>query len=212
MSCIDPNALKKYWPHASTEILKSMCSPEASKALVEAGLTTDLSLVHFLAQVSHETAGGTVFVENMNYSADGLVKTWPYHFNKWTAPQYAHKPVAIANHAYDGRNGNRPNTDDGWNYRGRGGTQVTGRDNYSRLSKLTGLDLVANPDLVNSPEHFVACAAWDFAACGCLPYTQPTAKSKRGDVTMVTRRLNGGTIGLDSRQVWFAKWAVVYGV
>src|SRR6185369_4289489 len=161
MSRIDPKALKKHWPKISSDLLNALCSSDADKILEEAGIITDLSLVHFLAQVSHETRGGTVFVENMNYSEEGLVKTWPYHFNKWTAPNYAHKPQEIANHAYDGRNGNHPSTNDGWTYRGRGGTQVTGRECYGRLSRLTGLDLIGDPELVNKPENFLRCAAWD---------------------------------------------------
>lgn len=212
MSRIDPAALRKFWPRVSPQLLSSMCSESSDRALESAGIKTDLSLCHFLAQVSEETEGGTELVENLDYSADGLIKTWPYHFNKWTAPQFAHKPKEIANHAYDGRDGNRLETDDGWDYRGRGGTQVTGRANYSRLSKLTGLDLVDHPDLLCEPEHFLECAAWDFFACGCLPYTYPSDGHKRGDVAMVTRKLNGGDLGLSSRQLWFAKWISVYGL
>jgi putative chitinase len=89
---------------------------------------------------------------------------------------------------------------DGFFYRGRGGSQTTGREGYAKLARLTGLDVLKQPDLVNDPRYFMECAVADFIACGCLPYAQ------RNDIVGVTRRLNGGYIGLNERKTWFAKW------
>jgi hypothetical protein len=112
----------------------------------------------------------------------------------------------IANEVYNGRMGNRPGSDDGWTYRGRGGSQVTGRDAYGTLGQTLGLDLLASPDLVNDPTHFLACAVADFIQCGCLPF------AANDDVSGVTYHLNGGYIGLAERTAWLAKWKAALNV
>ncbi len=101
--------------------------------------------------------------------------------------------------------GNRSGSDDGWNFRGRGAAQTTGREGYQRLAKATGLDVVAQPELVIDPRHFLACGVADFINCGCLPF------ALKDDVLGVTRRLNGGTVGLDQRKAWLAKWKTALG-
>jgi putative chitinase len=122
-----------------------------------------------------------------------------------TAAPYAGNPRALANKVYNGRMGNVSGSDDGWNFRGRGASQTTGREGYARLAKATGLDLVSNPDLVNDPQRFLECGVADFILCGCLPF------AKADDVLGVTRRLNGGIVGLAQRQVWLAKWKAALG-
>ena len=94
----------------------------------------------------------------------------------------------------------RAGTDDGFNFRGRGLSQVTGRDGYAKLGQATGLDLVNNPGLVNDPAHALECGVADFVLCGCLPYAE------QGDVVSVTRHLNGGLIGLAERERWTTLW------
>jgi putative chitinase len=101
--------------------------------------------------------------------------------------------------------GNAAGSDDGWNFRGRGASQTTGREGYARLAKATGLDLVTHPDRVNDPSSFLECGVADFVLCGCLPF------AKADDVLGVTRRLNGGTVGLAQRQAWLAKWKAALG-
>jgi putative chitinase len=101
--------------------------------------------------------------------------------------------------------GNASGSDDGWKFRGRGASQTTGREGYARLAKATGLDVLNHPDLVNDPRRFLECGVADFILCGCLPF------AKADDVLNVTRRLNGGTIGLAQRQVWLAKWKAALG-
>ncbi|HTI02651.1 MAG TPA: peptidoglycan-binding protein [Acidisoma sp.] len=153
-----------------------------------------------MAQFSHECGAGTALVENLNYAAPGLMATWPGRFDASKAAAFAHRPEQIANEVYNGRLGNRPGSYDGWTYRGRGGAQVTGRANYARLSEAVGLDLLAEPDLANHPDHFLACAVGQFLLCGCLPF------AVHDDVSGVTLHLNGGYIGLAQRQAWLGRW------
>jgi putative chitinase len=101
--------------------------------------------------------------------------------------------------------GNALGSDDGWNFRGRGASQTTGREGYARLAKATGLDLLNHPDLVNDPQRFLECGVADFILCGCLPF------AKSDDILNVTRRLNGGTVGLAQRLAWLAKWKAALG-
>jgi putative chitinase len=101
--------------------------------------------------------------------------------------------------------GNAPGSDDGYNFRGRGASQTTGREGYQRLARATGLDVVNHPEIVNDPRYFLLCGVADFINCGCLPF------AKADDVTGVTRRLNGGAIGLAERKVWLAKWKAALG-
>jgi putative chitinase len=130
-----------------------------------------------------------------------MMQVWPSRFPTLASAQpFAGNPRALANKVYNGRMGNRTGTDDGWNFRGRGGAQTTGREGYQRVKKATGLDVITQPDLLIDPRHFLNCAVSDFINCGCLSY------AAADDVVGVTRRLNGGTIGLAERKVWLAKW------
>lgn len=191
--------LASLWPRAQ-ESLVTAIAQAAAAVFAGNGLTTPVAVAQAMAQFSHECAAGTALVENLNYSAVGLRATWPSRFTAETAAAYAHQPEKIADTVYDGRNGNRPGTGDGWTYRGRGAIQVTGRGHYERLGQRLGLDLVENPDLVIAPDHFLACAVGQFLLCGCLPFA--LADDLRG----VTYHVNGGYTGLDQRQVWLGRW------
>jgi putative chitinase len=170
------------------------------------GITTPLLAAHVMAQISHECGAGHDVVENLNYSAGRMMQVWPSRFPSMASAQpYAGNPRALANKVYNGRMGNASGSDDGWNFRGRGAAQTTGREGYARLAKATGLDLVNHPDLVNNPLRFLECGVADFVLCGCLPF------ARADDVLGVTRRLNGGTIGLAQRQVWLTKWKAALG-
>jgi putative chitinase len=189
------------WPHGDTKIpgLVDGIVAAAPSVFLKYGLTSDLLVAHAMAQFSHECGAGTEIVENLNYSAEGLMKTWPSRFDAAKAAAFAHDPEKIANEVYNGRMGNRP-PDDGWNYRGRGGSQVTGRNGYTELGDKVGLPLVNQPDLVNNPQHFLECAVADFIICNCLPSAQ------HDDVSGVTFHLNGGFVGLQERTEWLARW------
>jgi putative chitinase len=165
------------------------------------GINSSLLIAHVMAQISHECGAGHDVVENLNYTAGRMMQVWPSRFPTVASAQpYAGNPRALANKVYNGRMGNLAGSDDGWNFRGRGASQTTGREGYQRLAKATGLDVVTHPDRVNDPGHFMECGVADFINCGCLPY------AKADDVLGVTRRLNGGTVGLNERRAWLAKW------
>jgi putative chitinase len=194
--------LRGMWPHADTTVTGLTDGMIAAMPTVFAtyGLTSDLVVAHAMAQFSEECGAGTEVVENLNYSAQGLMNTWPSRFDATKAAAFARDPQKIANEVYNGRMGNVIGSDDGWTYRGRGGSQVTGRDGYASLGQTLGLDLVGTPDLVNDPANFLACAVADFIQCGCLPF------AVNDDVSGVTYHLNGGYIGLADRTAWLAKW------
>jgi putative chitinase len=123
------------------------------------------------------------------------------------AATYARNPQMIADVAYGGRMGNAPPpSDDGWNFRGRGLSQVTGRNGYTRLAQTTGLDLVNSPDMVTDPKYALECGVASFVQCGCLPFAQ------NDDVHGVTKALNGGLNGFPERQAWLVKWKAALGV
>ena len=194
--------MQSMWPHGDVRIAGLVAGIVTSAADVFAanGLTSDLLIAHAMAQFSHECGAGNEVVENLNYSAQGLMGTWPSRFNAAKAAAFAHQPERIANEVYNGRMGNAAGSNDGWNYRGRGASQVTGREGYAALGAKTGLDLLGQPDLVNDPAHFLACAVADFILCGCLPF------AAADDVRGVTYHLNGGYIGLDERTAWLGRW------
>ncbi|KIZ47026.1 MULTISPECIES: glycoside hydrolase family 19 protein [Rhodopseudomonas] len=196
-------ALTRLWPNGNQKIsgLRAGIIAAAPEVFAHHGITTPLLTAHVMAQISHECGAGRDVVENLNYTAARMMQVWPSRFPTLASAQpYAHNPKALANKVYNGRMGNRAGSDDGWNFRGRGAVQTTGREGYQRLAKATGLDLVDDPDLVNDPRHFLLCGVADFINCGCLPF------ALADDIVGVTRRLNGGTIGLKQRRVWLAKW------
>jgi putative chitinase len=194
--------MREMWPHGDAKISGLIEGIAAAAPIVFSnyGLTSDLLVAHAMAQFSHECGAGNEVVENLNYSAQGLINTWPRRFNASTATAFAHNQQKIANEVYNGRMGNRTGTDDGWNFRGRGGSQVTGREGYSKLGQKVGLDLIVDPELVNDPKHFLECAVADFTICNCLPF------AINDDVSGVTYHLNGGYIGLSDRTVWLTRW------
>ncbi|NEW89543.1 glycoside hydrolase family 19 protein [Rhodopseudomonas sp. WA056] len=200
--------LIRLWPDGDRKIagLRAGMIASADEVFARHGIDTPLLVAHVMAQVSHECGAGRDVVENLNYTAARMMQVWPSRFpTPASAAPYAHNPEALAAKVYNGRMGNAPGSADGWTYRGRGAVQTTGRDGYARLARVTGLDLVRRPDLVNDPRHFLACGVADFVACGCLPF------ARADDVVGVTRRLNGGAIGLAARKAWLARWKAALG-
>lgn len=166
-------------------------------------IDTPLRLSHFLAQCAHESTGFKNTSENLNYSAEGLKKTFPKYFPQTLSESYARQPEKIASRVYGGRMGNGDeSTKDGYKFRGRGYIQLTGKDNYIAFGKLINEDLVKNPDLV-ATKYPLLSAAWFFNK-NCLK------KCDVGDtdavVTSVTKCVNGGTLGLDERIKYFKKY------
>jgi putative chitinase len=192
--------LRRLWPRAPAPLIGKMI--ETSDAIfARYGITTPLRLAHFMAQISHESSGGTITAENMNYTtAARIAAVWPSRFTAASAAAYVRNPKKLASKVYNGRMGNKAGTDDGYTYRGRGLLQITGRESYADMAKRTGLDLVGNPDLAFDPRHALEIAAAEFKKLNCL------SACDADDVRLVTRRVNGGTIGLAERKAWLAKW------
>jgi len=160
-------------------------------------ITNPLRLAHFLAQCGHESGGWRATSENLNYSSKGLMGIFPRYFTPALAEQYARKPEAIASRVYGGRMGNGPEaTKEGFKFRGRGYIQLTGKDNYSAFDKFVPEDILANPDLV-ATKYPLMSAAWFFNKNGLWAICDRGADQVT--VTAVTKRVNGGTIGLPDR-------------
>ena len=167
-------------------------------ALGLCGCTTVEHVAMWVAQVGHESAGLTRLVESLNYTPDGLIATWPSRYTPTLAREHGRTASesadqrAIAMHVYGGRLGNRPGTDDGWTYRGRGPIQVTGRANYRECGQAIGADLEQDPTQLELRSTGAASTAWY--------WRKHKLTGLNGDVLSVTRKINGGTNGLDDRK------------
>ena len=171
--------------------------PLLNNAMNEFNINTPERRNMFLAQIGHETGDLGRLTENLNYSREGLMATFPRHFNEETAADYARQPERIANHVYADRMGNGDEASgDGWRYRGRGAIQITGRDNYEAAGAALGLDLVNHPELLEQPENAARASAWWWQNHGL----NERVDANPNDVEAVTRVINGGTTGLQDRQ------------
>lgn len=170
--------------------------PILNKYLKEYNITTIFRISHFLSQVGHESLDFNVLSENLNYSAEGLQKTFKKYFpDSNIAWRYARQPSAIANRAYANRMGNGPEASgDGWKYRGRGAIQCTGKTTYSLFAKASGKPLEAVGDYLETLEGAVHSACWFWAVNGL------NKAADTNDVVFVTKKINGGTNGLDDRR------------
>ena len=185
---------------------------------VEFEINTPQRIAGFLAQTSHESGGYTMLTENLNYRAATLAACWPNRFavlgpdkkpvkdqqGKLTptavANAIAGKPELIANMVYSSRMGNGPaETGEGWKYRGRGLKQLTGKDNYARCGQALGVDLVGDPDLLLQPLYAARSAGWFWKANALSTFADA------GDIKGMTKKINGGFIGLEQRQKLYDK-------
>ena len=168
-------------------------------------LPSDIAAVHFFAQTAHETGNFKHFEENLNYSAEGLCKTWPKRFDAESAARYARNPEKIANRVYASRMSNGDeDSGDGWKFRGRGAIQLTGRFNYQKFSEyMTDIMIVKDPERVSNELSFMA-ACWFFDANGifdmCTDLSYDTTKK-------ITKKINGGYNGLNHRLELTEKYA-----
>lgn len=167
-------------------------------------IDTPLRLSHFLGQCAHESNGFKVKNENLNYSADGLKKIFPKYFPDDLADEYARQPEKIANRVYSNRMGNGDEeSGDGWAYRGAGYVQLTGRNNYVDFGESIDIDIENNPDLVRE-EYPLLSAAWFFYKNGINEISD--MGSSIDIIKKVTKKVNGGLIGIDSRITLFNKF------
>lgn len=187
---ISGSKFKRVFPHAVDGVYQTIADYAE-----EYGLDTKQKEAMFLAQCGHETAGFTRFTENLNYSADGLLRVFPRYFNKQTAQQYARNPEAIANHVYANRmgNGDEP-SGDGWKYRGRGIIQVTGKKNYQSFQSWFG-EMVTPESLATDMDLCVLAGFWYWSINGL---------DKISDIVTVTKLINGGINGLTERKALYA--------
>ena len=185
---------------------------------VEFEINTPQRIAGFLAQTSHESGGYTMLSENLNYRAATLAACWPNRFAELgpdkkpkrnekgaliptkVAEAIAGKPELIANMVYSSRMGNGPaESGEGWKYRGRGLKQLTGKDNYARCGQALGVDLVGNPDLLLQPLYAARSAGWFWKANALSTFADA------GDIKGMTKKINGGFIGLEQRQKLYDK-------
>jgi putative chitinase len=168
-------------------------------------LNTPLRLAHFLAQAGHESGGFKALNENLNYGAKGLLGIFKKYFpTEDLAKQYERKPEKIANRVYGGRMGNGPEaTGEGYKYRGRGYIQLTGKDNYKAFDAVVPENITESPDLV-ATKYPLLSAAWFFYKNGLHKIADKGATD--AIVTEVTKRVNGGTIGLPDRIKHFKEY------
>ena len=184
--------------------------PDAVIAMIPAvaqkfQIDSALRLAHFLAQCGHESGGFRLTKENLNYSAKGLMGIFKKYFpTEALANQYARQPEKIANKVYGGRMGNGPESSgDGAKFCGRGFIQLTGKDNYTAFGKSIGEDVCANPQVV-AEKYALLSAAWFFNKNGLHKMADGGATD--AVVTSITKRVNGGTIGLADRIKHFKEY------
>ena len=166
-----------------------------SKLLPDYDINTVPRVAAFLAQTAHESGGYKSLKENLNYRAETLMKVWPRYFpNMEIANQYAHKQEAIANRAYGGRMGNGPEASgDGFKYCGRGLIQLTGKDNYTSFAESIETPVEEIPEFLGTFEGAVQSACWFWENNNLNQFADS------GDMLTLTKRINGGTLGLDDR-------------
>ena len=179
-------------------------------------INTPERIASFLAQTSHESGGYTMLSENLNYKAATLAACWPNRFAELgpdkkpkkddkgkliptaVANSIAGKPELIANLVYSSRMANGPaESGEGWKYRGRGLKQLTGKDNYTRCGGAIGLDLVSNPDLLLEPLAAARSAGWFWRSNNLSAFADVE------DIKGMTKKINGGFIGLEQRQALY---------
>lgn len=169
---------------------------ELNEMLPVFGITTVGRVAAFVAQTAHESGGYRTLSENLNYSADGLNKIFPKYFERAgrDAQEYHRQPEKIANVVYASRMGNGDTASgDGWSFRGRGLIQLTGRDNYTRFAEYAGISAEEAAEYLETPRGAVHSACWFWYANDLNTFADA------GDFVGMTKRINGGTIGLDDR-------------
>jgi putative chitinase len=167
-------------------------------------INTTLRLAHFLSQCAHESANFKAVSENLNYSAQGLKRTFPKYFTGNLNESYARKPEKIASRVYGGRMGNGDeSTKEGFKFRGRGYIQLTGKNNFKRFSDFIGEDVVVNPDLV-ATKYPLTSAGFFFYSNKLWSICDKGATD--AVVTELTKRINGGANGLADRISKFKKF------
>lgn len=181
------------------QLIKLHINPDLADALNETfarfNISTPRQQAAFIGQCGHECGNFTKFEEGLSYTADRLVKVWPKRFPTIeSAMPYHRNPKALANKVYANRMGNRDESSgDGWRFRGSGALQLTGHANFYHAGQALGVDFVMNPDLVRTPKYAILTAGWFWSTHNC------NALAEAGDWVSLTKKINGGTVGLEDR-------------
>jgi putative chitinase len=169
------------------------------ETFVKYDISTPQRQASFIGQCAHESGNFKTLQENLNYSAEGLMKTWPSRFpTKEIADQYARQPAKIAGKVYNGRLGNT-SEEEAAQYLGRGLIQLTGKENYANCGTALGVDLVGNPTLLIEPKYAALSAGWFWRK------RDLNSLADANDIETMTKRINGGLIGIDDRKAKIAK-------
>ena len=191
--------LRAALPAARPTDIARFATPLA-EACAEWLIDTPLRQAAILAQIAHESGQLRTLVENLNYSADALLRVFPRHFDATQVAAYARQPERIAARAYANRMGNGDEArGDGWRYRGRGLIQVTGKANYAACGTALGLDLIAQPELLEQPGPAARSAGWFWHRNGL------NRPADARDIETITRRINGGLTALEDRKAHYAR-------
>jgi putative chitinase len=184
--------------------IKAWCE-ELNKALPKYGITTDKRIAGFISQCAHESMDFNALSENLNYREETLNKVFPRYFGpgKRSAAEYARNPEKIANYVYmdEFRTSKLGNVQpgDGWRFRGRGLKQLTGRDNYTRFAKDYDMTAEQAAEWLETKEGALASALWFWNT------NKLNAIADTGNVAALTKKINGGNIGLSDRQARYTK-------
>ena len=193
-ACIGNNPYLEQWTDALNKILPDY------------GIDTPQRVAAFVAQSAHESGNFTALHENLNYKAESLCKVWPKYFNAGNANDYAHNPEKIANRAYGGRMGNGDEASgDGFRYCGRGLIQLTGKANYQAFADSIETPVEQIPEFLQTFEGAVQSACWFWESNSLNQYADS------GDIVTMTKRINGGTIGLADRQAHYNHALQIFG-
>lgn len=192
---ITAQQLKEMFPAANIDDLNEV-APALSSAMDEFDINTPKRQAMFLAQCAHESGNFSRITENLMYRAETLTKVFPKYFKSLTEAQaFEKQPEKIANKVYGGRMGNGDEASgDGYRYRGRGLIQLTGKNNYDACGKALNVDLHGQPDYLETAEGASRSAAWFWGTNGL------NKLADAGDILGCTKKINGGTIGLEDRK------------
>jgi len=191
--------IEKLRGHIPESVMK-----ELPEAINKFNINSNLRLAHFLSQCDHESGNFKAVSENLNYSKDGLMKIFPKYFPGNLAESYARNPEKIASRVYGSRMGNGDETTkEGFKFRGRGFIQLTGKANYEKFTKFIGEDCTSNPDLV-STKYPLSSAAFFFDSNKLWTICDKGATDDV--VTQVTKRVNGGNLGITDRIKHFKEY------
>lgn len=190
-------------PNAGAAVGKYL--PYINKYATDFGVNTPLRMAHFLAQIAVESSELRTVEENLNYSAKGLLSTFPKYFTAAIAKLYARNPQKIANRVYANRYGNGDEASgDGWRYRGRGLIQLTFKANYKNYKDFCGYDVVNNPELLSRPLGATRCTFWFWKKRNL------NILADADNVVAIRKAINGGTHGLSMAKVYLSRAKKVF--